>query len=168
MDFKRKKIGKNNSLPTERNPVAMFPWDAWFGMDRFFNQFRNEFDDFLLSGSRNLMHYDTTQPPLDLVDQGGSYEMHVDILDIPKDKVDIEVTPNSIHISAEHETNNGGKEGNVLKNERNFFKYFRTIEFPEEILTDDVSAEMRDGVLTVILPKTEPDVLPESKKIDIK
>ena len=168
MDIKKKKIGKNNNLPAQRNQVNMFPWDIWSDMDRFFTHFRNEFENLFFPEPHSLMTYNTYQPPLDLVDQGSTYEMHVDIPGVPKEKIDIEVTPTSIQISAEHEAHKEEKEENILKRERNSIKFYRTIEFPEEILTEEVEAEMQDGVLTVTLPKTEPNTLPKPKKVDVK
>ena len=131
MEIKKKKTGKNNAFPVERNQVNMFPWDIWSDMDRFFAHFRNEFENIFSPEPHSLMDYTSYQPPLDLVDQGNTYEMHVNIPGIPKEKVDIEVTPTTIQISAEHNADKEGKEGNILKRERNSVKYYRTLEFPE-------------------------------------
>ena len=35
-------------------------------------------------------------------------------------------------------------------------RYYRSLDFPEEIKSDNVNAEMKNGVLTVILQKVKP------------
>jgi HSP20 family molecular chaperone IbpA len=42
------------------------------------------------------------------------------------------------------------------------------MEFPEDVKTDDVEAELKDGVLFVNLPKLEPKPHQKAKKINIK
>ena len=105
---------------------------------------------------------------MDVADHEDHYEMRLEMPGIPKEDISIEVTSNTIEISANHEKNNEDKEKNWLRRERSHMSYYRTLEFPEEILTDKVEAEMQDGVLTVTLPKTEPNTIPQPKKIDVK
>ncbi|HIH36579.1 MAG TPA: Hsp20/alpha crystallin family protein [Methanocellales archaeon] len=46
--------------------------------------------------------------------------------------------------------------------------FFHSLELPEKIKSEDVEAEMTDGVLKVTLPKLEPKPETKSKKITIK
>ncbi|NOZ76527.1 MAG: Hsp20 family protein, partial [Euryarchaeota archaeon] len=44
----------------------------------------------------------------------------------------------------------------------------RSLEFPEEIRTDGVEAKLKNGVLTLSLPKLEPRPELKPKKVEIK
>jgi HSP20 family protein len=56
---------------------------------------------------------------------------------------------------------------NVVRVERSFGEFSRTIMIEQEILTDNISATFRDGVLSIVLPKPEV-VRPKTVNIDIQ
>jgi HSP20 family protein len=87
---------------------------------------------------------------------------------IPKNDINIEVTPNSVEISAEHQESEEEEKKNWLRRERSSMSYYRSFELPEEIKSDNVDAELKDGILTVTLPKVKPKPERKSKKINIK
>jgi len=140
-------------------------FDLWTDMDRLFDQFRSNFDD-IFWNPRTSMKERT--PLTDVVDLGDKYEMRVDMPGIPKDDINVEVKPNAVEISAEHDESKEEKDKNWLKRERSSMSYYRSFELPEELKTDKVDAELKDGVLTLSLPKLEPKQKKKSKKVKIK
>ena len=51
--------------------------------------------------------------------------------------------------------------------EISYGKFNRNFNLPEDVLSDKVSAKMKDGILAIYIPKME-QVKPEVKKIAIK
>ena len=51
--------------------------------------------------------------------------------------------------------------------ELSYGKFSRSFRLPEDVLSDEISAKMKDGILAVFVPRME-QVKPESKKIKIK
>ena len=49
--------------------------------------------------------------------------------------------------------------------ERECESFYRMVELPEEIKTDEVEAELKDGILEVALPKKAPK---HKKKVNVK
>jgi HSP20 family protein len=49
-----------------------------------------------------------------------------------------------------------GKTKRYICKERECESFYRMVELPEEIKTDEVEAELKDGVLEVALPKKAP------------
>ena len=105
---------------------------------------------------------------MDVADLGNKYEMQVEMPGIPKDKINIEVSPNAIEISGKHETTEDDKNKNWLRRERSSMSFYRRAEFPAEIKSDQVEAEFKDGILTLALPKVEPKPEYKSTKVKIK
>jgi HSP20 family protein len=105
---------------------------------------------------------------MDVIDLGDKYEMHVEMPGIPKEDINIEVTPNAVEISAKHETREEDKGKNWLRRERRSMNYYRSIDLPDELKTEDAEAEMKNGVLTLTLPKVKPKPKYKAKKIKIK
>ncbi len=141
------------------------PTDLWTDFDRLFDQFRSNFDDLFFNPATAIRE---RTPLMDIEDHGDKYEMNVEMPGIPKEDINIEVTPNTIEISAEHEDSDEDKGKNYLRRERSTTSFYRCLELPEELKTDNVDAELEDGVLNLSLPKLEPRPKKESKKVKIK
>jgi HSP20 family protein len=140
-------------------------------MDRMFEDFRTQFEDLFWPFSRRgelLTDVRSRNPPMDLADLGDKYEMHVELPGIPKEDISVEVTPNCIEICAEHEESKENNDKNWLRRERSSTGFYRSLELPDEIKSDDVDAEFKDGILTVMLPKVEPKPQQKTSKIKIK
>jgi len=89
-------------------------------------------------------------------------------LGIPKDKINIEATPNGIEVKAEHDETKEEKGKNWLRRECSGMSFYRALEFPEEVKTDNIDAELRDGILKLKLPKIQPKPEHKAKKVQIK
>jgi HSP20 family protein len=171
--LRKDKKNKLTVQPSERKGelTTQRPMDLWNEMDKMFDDFRSNFDDlFWLWRGTNSMTAMTSyrSPPMDIADHGDHYEMHVEMPGIPKDDINVEVTPNTIEISAQHDESKEHKDKNWLRRERSTTSFYRALEVPEEVKTDKVDAELSDGVLTLKLPKMEPKPEYKAKKINIK
>ena len=172
MPIRKDKKNKLIERPTDKGEITTKrPYDLWTDMDRLFDSFRNSFDDLLWpwTGTSGLTTYSQRRtPPMDVIDMGNHYEMRLEMPGIPKDSVDIQVTHNGIEIKAECNETKEDKGKNWLRRECSRMSFYRAVELPEELKTDNVDAELRDGVLTINLPKLEPKPEQRSKKVKIK
>jgi HSP20 family protein len=167
---------KNNKLAVRPNKqkgkiTAPRPYDLWSDVNQLFDSFRTNFDDLFWPWreSSAVTTYESQRtPPMDVEDTGKSYEMHLEIPGISKDNIDIQVTQNGIEIKAECDETKEEKGKNWLRRECSGVNYYRTMEFPEDVKTDEVEAELTDGILFVNLPKLEPKPYQKAKKINIK
>jgi HSP20 family protein len=168
--------GKKDKLairPTEEKQGEITPrrpYELWTDMDQLFDQFRTNFNDlFWRPNTSPLSTFDDLRAPMmDVADLGNKYEMKVEIPGIPKENINIDVSPTSIEISAKHETEEDENNKNWLRRERNSTSFYRSVEFPDKIKTDAVEAEFKDGVLNLTLPKSEPKPEVKSTKVKIK
>ena len=173
MALRKEKKNKLAIKPTKKvgDITVRRPYDLWADMDRMFDDFRTQFDDLFWPMSQRgelLVDMRTRNPPMDIADLGDKYEVHVEMPGIPKDDISIEVTPSSIEICADHEESKEAKDKNWLRRERSSMSYYRSLELPEQIKSDNVDAEFKDGVLTVMLPKVEPKPKHKTSKVKIK
>lgn len=84
--------------------------------------------------------------------------------------MNIELNHNVLTISSENKKENEEKsekkeEGKWLVKERSFQKFSRSFTLPEDVEAEKVSAEVKNGVLTVTMPRK---ALPAPKRIAIK
>ena len=107
-------------------------------------------------------------PLVDIVDLGDKYEMHVEMPGIKKEDICIEITPTMVEISAEHEEKSEDKGKNWLRQERSSMDFYRSFQVPDTLKTGKVEAELKDGILTLLLPKAEPKPKYETTKVKVK
>lgn len=104
----------------------------------------------------------TVIPPVDIVEHKDCIQLTADIPGVEKDQLDIHVENGTLTVFA---SGNENKPANQVYREFQAVNYYRQFSVSDRINTDAVSAELKNGVLTVTLPKYE-EVKP--KKIEVK
>ncbi len=136
--------------------------------DRLMRRFEREFDDFWAPPSRfmrSMMPWREFQTPsVDLEDQGKEYHLTVDLPGFKKEDVNVEVTDDSVIVSAKRTRIADEKNKTYVRHERSAQTYFRQIMLPESVRSDDAKANLNNGVLEILLPKKAPK---ETKKLTI-
>lgn len=171
MTIRKEKNNKMTIRPKVQKEVITTwrPYDLWTDMNQLFNSFRSNFDDlFWPWRDSNTLTTSQRSPLMDVMDMGNYYQMRLEMPGISKDNVNIQVTQNGIEIKAESDDTKEEKDKKWLRRECSGVSYYRSIEFPEDLKTDDVDAELKDGLLTINLPKLEPKPSQEPKKINVK
>jgi len=165
----RRRDRKEGVVPKDYwNSTWVSPWTMLSDMDRAFDDFRSEWET-LLHAPRSLAAEMVRQPLVDLADNGKEFVVTAEVPGIDKDDLKIEVTQDSLEISGETnvEEKQEDEEAGYIRRERRYSRFHRTLPLPENVLTDKVAAELKDGVLSITLPKAAP---PEkkSKKVQVK
>lgn len=94
----------------------------------------------------------TLVPPVDIFEVEDSLAVVVDLPGVDKNNVDISVDNNILTIKGHVEKT---EQGELLYREFQLRDFFRQFELSEEIDQDKIHAEMKNGVLTLRLPKLE-------------
>lgn len=107
-------------------------------------------------------------PPVDILDNSENYELHISIPGVDSDKINLHFDEenNSIQVSGEIPGHSKEKvEKNLRVSERSTGRFERVISLPKKIDGDNIKATTKNGILTLIIPKSENEAI---KKIDIK
>lgn len=104
----------------------------------------------------------------DIRDDGDKYVMESELPGFDKEDIKLDINGSQLTIAAEHSTNNDEKDdkGNYIRRERTFGSYKRSFDIGD-INTDAISAEYKNGILTIELPK-EASEAPVAKRLEIK
>jgi len=147
-------------------PTWVTPMSILEDMDRMFEDFRSSWERSLMIPRAFASDF-VRQPLVDVADNGTEYIVKAEVPGIKKEDLNIEITENSIEISGETkaEEKEEDKKKGYLRHERRYSSFYRSIPLPDAILTDKAEAELKDGVLTVTLPKAAP---PEKKSQKLK
>lgn len=130
-----------------------------FGLWDAFNDFDNDF-----FGSKMPLNNCRT----DIRDDGDKYVMESELPGFDKEDIKLDINGSQLTIAAEHTTKNDEKDdkGNYIRRERTFGSYRRSFNIGD-VNTDAVSAEYKNGILTIELPKKAPEA-PVAKRLEIK
>ena len=165
----RRKDRKEALVPRDYwGPAWVSPSSLMVDMDRIFDDFRSDWENLFMM-PRSFAAEQVRQPLIDLADNGKEYVVKAEVPGLKKEDLNIEITENGIEISGEtkSEENEEDKSGGYIRRERKYSSFFRSLPLPDAVLTDKADAELKDGVLTVKLPKAAP---PEkkTKKVQVK
>jgi len=101
-------------------------------------------------------------PPVDIYETPNSLVLLADMPGVPKENLEVRVDQNTLTIQgkAQHLV-----KGEPIYREIELTGFFRQFEISEEIAIDKINAELKYGVLSLNLPKSEKA---KPKKIDVK
>jgi HSP20 family protein len=95
----------------------------------------------------------TFVPSADVLVDDDGVTVFMDVPGVPADKLDIELENDVLTVSGERSYPYADKEGAVRPTERGFGRFERSLRVPRGLDADSIEASLRDGVLTLHLPK---------------
>lgn len=104
-------------------------------------------------------------PLINVTEGSDKYYVRAELPAVKADDLDISVTGSSLSIAGERKIAIEDETANYHRREREAGKFSRMINLPGQVNTSKVEARCVDGVLTVVLPKSE---AAKPKQIDIK
>jgi HSP20 family protein len=121
-------------------------------IDTLQRQLNRLFDDFMIP---SLPETRLTYPAAELLDTNEAIHVKVEIPGMKAEDLDIQVSKDSVSISGERKSETQTEENGVARSEFRYGKFQRVIPLPTLVENTQVTAEYKDGILTLILPKAE-------------
>ncbi len=109
----------------------------------------------------------TWSPPVDILERGNEVVLKVDLPGMNQSEIDIRVEENTLIIQGERKFVKESPEENYIQIERPFGTFRRTFTVPRTIDQEGIKASYKDGVLRVVLPKSE-EVQPKQIVVEPK
>lgn len=138
-------------LPIKRPSRDMYTWDPFDEIKRMQEHMEQMLRTFPMLDSR--FGGETLSPLTDVVEEDDKVIVTTDLPGIDRENVELSLKDNFLIINAgkgkEEETE---KEG-YLRKERVYMRYYREIPLPDGATEDGATAQLKNGVLTVTLPK---------------
>ena len=147
------------------------PWfTSWEETGKAFENFRRDleksFSSFPSISMPNFPKIPETS--CDVIDEGKHLRIKLNVPGVQKKDIKLNVTDNSIEVSAQHNEESEEKKKNYLKKERSQISYYRTLPLSEKVVSGKTKAKLVDGVLEIILPKLKPTKIQKKKPISVQ
>ena len=114
------------------------PWNSWFD-----------------TNGGGLFSNVLTIPSVNIVENAGDFTISLAAPGMKKDDFNIDVDGNLLTVSAETEEKKQEKGDRYTRKEYNYSSFSRSFTLPEGVHKDKIDAAYTDGVLRLVLPKTE-------------
>lgn len=156
-----------HSLPVPRTPEMTRPQAApAVQIDAFVDHiFRGLFSPLTDLAPRNVTAVGVL-PRLDISSDEKIYTVSVELPGVQPDAVNLEVRDNMLMISGEKKQAIMEENTACHVSERSFGLFERKLALPEDAVVEGITATHRDGVLSIIIPRQEPEK-PLNKTIEI-
>jgi len=104
-------------------------------------------------------------PDFDLKETGDAYVFKADLPGVKESDLEVSLTGNRLTISGKREEENRQESDRYFTYERSYGSFTRTFTLPGGLDEEHVQAELKDGVLSVMVPKAAGA---QSRRIEIK
>lgn len=94
-------------------------------------------------------------PPIDIMDKEDTVLVVVEMPGVRKDDIEISFQDDTLIVKGEIKGGNAMKEGSRYYSERHYCCYSRAINIPFKITPGNITAALKDGILSIHLPKTK-------------
>ncbi|MBP2316183.1 Hsp20/alpha crystallin family protein [Azospirillum soli] len=105
-------------------------------------------------------------PPAEVEERESEYRVCLEMPGMDEKAVNIDLQDDLLTIKAEKTDETEEKGANRYFSERRYGMCARSFRLPANVNRDAIAASMKNGVLTITLPKTEPSQ-PSKRRIDI-
>ena len=153
-----------------KKSTAVLHRPSFSGFGEVFDNFRRDMEKSFFSFPRiEFPSFPNLQESsCDVIDEGKQLRVKMNVPGVTKKDVKLNVTENSLEVSAEHKEESEEKKKNYLRKERSQVSYYRTLPLPDKISSAKVRAKLSDGVLEITLPKSKPTSIQKKKSIKVQ
>jgi HSP20 family protein len=138
--------------------MALVRWEPFQEADTLRREMDRLFDSFLtpaVKGNGGRTQGLSFVPAAEMTETPEAIQLKVEIPGLEAEDLNLEVTVDSVSISGERKSESKTEEGGITRTEFRYGKFHRVIPLPVNIDNNNVTAEYKDGVLNLTLPKAE-------------
>ncbi|SIN60759.1 HSP20 family protein [Parasphingorhabdus marina DSM 22363] len=143
--------------------------NVWQPFSRMREEFDRMFDDIPGNafGSRMMQKlYDSADPAVELRDKKDEYELVAEVPGMSSDDIEIKLSDGVLRLKGEKSESHEEEGESFMFSERHYGSFERAIKLPNGVDHKKISADARDGLLTVHIPKSA-EAIQKERKIPI-
>jgi len=145
-------VKTSRSVPARREAASAEPF-SWLRseIDRLFEDFGGPARNVFNLGLRSI----APVPALDMTDEKTSYRLTAELPGLAETDVEVKVADGTLSISGEKKETSERQDKGFMLSERRYGAFERRIALPDDVDPEAITAQFKDGVLTVTMTKDE-------------
>ena len=144
-------------VPYIRRNTGLAKRDDFWSIDRLFDDFFN---------ASFFGRWTNTPVRADIRETENEWLIDAELPGVNKKDIQVELNDGLLTVSVEQKKEVNEENENYIRRERAYGNYKRSF-YVEDVKEDEIKAEYKDGVLSIVLPKAKPD-RKKKVKIDVK
>jgi HSP20 family protein len=146
--------------------MSLVRWNPVYRPD-YFGNFDSLIDSFFNRSGRYVAEQNTSLVPrINVAENDSSYEIQAELPGVDKKDIELSVKNNVLTLAGNKKSENEQKDDNHFIVERRFGSFERSFRLSGSVDSDNITAEYKNGILKVIIPKVKTQE-PETAKIKI-
>jgi HSP20 family protein len=138
-------------LPIKRPSRDVYTWGPFDEIRRMQEHMEQMLRSFPMLDSR--LGGETLSPLTDVAEEDDKVTVTTDLPGIDRENVELSLRDNFLVIDAGKGKEEETEKESYLRKERVFMRYYREIPLPDGVTEEGAVAQLKNGVLTVTLPK---------------
>jgi len=136
----------------KKSPAQMNEWDPFRMMRDWlrWDPFREMSPTFPTEPAWETASF---MPSFDVTENKDAYVFKADVPGVKKEEIEILTTGNRLQISGKRDSEHETKTDTVYTYERRYGNFTRTFTLPDGADVEGAKSELKDGVLTLVIPK---------------
>ena len=126
----------------------LMPWGPFRELNSLHDTLDKMFED--NAGSRATF----SLPAVNIFERDNAVIVQADLPGVKEEDLSIEVGEDQLILRGERKSENEIKDKDYYRKEMSYGSFSRVISLPSDIDKDKAEAELKDGILTITLPKT--------------
>lgn len=135
--------------------MTLVRWQPFREMQDVQREMNRLFEDMLAPSTRGHGLSAAFSPAVELEETEEAYQLKLEVPGLEPSDLDIEVTAEAVSIKGERKTETKEENGGVTRTEFRYGQFQRVIPLPGRINNQNVSADYKNGILHLSLPKAE-------------
>jgi HSP20 family protein len=141
--------------------MSLIKWDPF----RELGTFPSRFGRFLDKDWEKALSTTAWNPSVDIFENDNDIVVKVEVPGMNSKDIDVRIENNVLMLKGERRFEKETKEENYHRVEREYGSFSRSFALPTAVKEEKVTAEYKDGILKIVLPKKD-EVKPKSIKIE--
>ena len=135
--------------------MALVRYNPWQEMNSLASQLNRLFDDALTPVNWDGFDNLTKVPAAELTETDDALHLKLEVPGMEAKDLDIQVMADCVAIVGERKSETKSEEDDRTRSEFRYGKFRRVIPLPARIQNTNVTADYKDGILNLTLPKSE-------------
>jgi HSP20 family protein len=135
--------------------MALTKWEPFEGLTTLRREIERLFEEFSNGGSLRFWER-AAEPAVEISDTAEAVVVKAQVPGVNKDDLQVTITENTLTVKGEIQEAEKQDDKNYHRQEFRYGAFVRTIALPAPVQAEKATAQLKDGVLEVTMPKSAP------------